>query len=132
METIKDRLLSFLQENELQASEFADMIGVQRSSISHILSERNKPSVDFIQKLLLAFPDIDIAWLLVGNHTRKTTSNPLQKSLFEELPLVKSNNESESHTITELRENSVQKKQIEKIISFYTDNTFTVYYPSLE
>jgi transcriptional regulator with XRE-family HTH domain len=46
--------------------EFADRIGVQRSSVSHVLSGRNKPSLDFLEKLLNVFPDIDAAWLITG------------------------------------------------------------------
>ena len=45
---------------------FADKIGVQRSSISHILSGRNKPSLDFILKVTNEFTDVDIYWLLNG------------------------------------------------------------------
>lgn len=42
------------------------MIGVQRSSISHILSGRNRPSLDFVQKILKVFPDIRSEWLVMG------------------------------------------------------------------
>ena len=48
----------------LSASAFAELIQVQRSSISHILSGRNKPSLDFILKLNTAFPDVNLYWLL--------------------------------------------------------------------
>ena len=50
--------------NNLSASAFADKIEVQRSSISHILSGRNKPSLEFIQKVLTAFPKVSSDWLL--------------------------------------------------------------------
>jgi len=45
------------------SSSFAEKIGVQRSSISHILSGRNKPSLDFILKVLSSFPDVELYWL---------------------------------------------------------------------
>ena len=50
----------------LTSSDFAANIQVQRSGISHILSGRNKPSLDFVMKVLEAFPDVDEAWLLFG------------------------------------------------------------------
>jgi antitoxin component HigA of HigAB toxin-antitoxin module len=49
----------------LNASAFADKIGVQRSSLSHLLSGRNKPSLDFI-KILDVFPDVDLYWMING------------------------------------------------------------------
>jgi transcriptional regulator with XRE-family HTH domain len=45
---------------------FADKIGVQRSSLSHLLSGRNKPSLDFILKILDVFPDVDLYWMING------------------------------------------------------------------
>jgi transcriptional regulator with XRE-family HTH domain len=64
-----DRIQLILRVNNLTASRFADEIGVQRSSISHILSGRNLPSLDLIQKILKRFPDINSEWLLNGTGT---------------------------------------------------------------
>ena len=50
----------------LSASAFADKIGVQRSGISHILSGRNKPSLEFVMKLHSYFPEVSLYWLLNG------------------------------------------------------------------
>ena len=61
-----NRLKKILNYHQLTASLFADKIGVQRSSISHILSGRNKPSLDFILKVTNSFTDVDIYWLLNG------------------------------------------------------------------
>ena len=60
------RLEKILDYYNLTASSFADKIGVQRSSISHLLSGRNKPSLDFILKILDVFPEIDLYWILNG------------------------------------------------------------------
>ena len=60
------RLEKILKHYGLSASAFAEKISVQRSSISHILSGRNKPSLDFVDKVLQAFPEIDLIWLLRG------------------------------------------------------------------
>ena len=57
------QLLEYLQVNP---SAFADRIGVQRSSISHVLSGRNKPSVDFLEKVLRAYPEVNARWLITG------------------------------------------------------------------
>lgn len=61
-----ERFKSLLDQLRLTPSEFADRIGVQRSSISHLVSGRNKPSIDFLEKILIAFPDTDIKWLITG------------------------------------------------------------------
>ncbi len=61
-----NRILQILKQKNLTASKFADEIGVQRSSISHILSERNKPSLELIQKILNTYPEISSEWLLTG------------------------------------------------------------------
>ena len=53
----------------LNASSFADKIGVQRSSISHLLSGRNKPSLDFVLKIMDVFPEVDLYWILKGKGT---------------------------------------------------------------
>lgn len=63
---MEDRLLKFLDTEQLSSSKFADVISVQRSSVSHILSGRNKPSFDFLQKTLKAFPLLNADWLILG------------------------------------------------------------------
>jgi transcriptional regulator with XRE-family HTH domain len=69
---IKDRLRMIMESHKLNAGSFAGKIGVQRSNVSHVLSGRNKPSFDFVEKLLLAFPRVSAEWLLlVGNPRRK-------------------------------------------------------------
>ena len=60
------RLEAILDYYAISASVFADKMGVQRSGLSHLLSGRNKPSLDFVMKLTEHFPDVDIYWLLYG------------------------------------------------------------------
>jgi transcriptional regulator with XRE-family HTH domain len=74
-----ERFKQILEELKLSPSEFADRIGVQRSNISHILSGRNKPGLDFLEKMLNVFPDVDISWLITGKQGKK-------KNNKEELP----------------------------------------------
>jgi transcriptional regulator with XRE-family HTH domain len=63
---MKDRVLLLIKSKNFTAAQFADEIGVQKSGVSHILSGRNNPSLDFIQKILTRFPDISTDWLLFG------------------------------------------------------------------
>ena len=76
---IVERIKQLMQDNELGAAAFADTIGVQRSSISHILSERNKPSLDFILKILYAYPNVSAEWLLKGTGSENVMNNPVVK-----------------------------------------------------
>ena len=53
---------------------------MQRSGISHILSGRNKPSLDFVLKVIEAYPDLNESWLLKGEGEMLKTGEP--KELF--------------------------------------------------
>ena len=69
-----NRLKKWMESENLKSSSFADKIGVNRATISHILSGRNKPSIDFLQKLLRAYPNLNSNWLIIGigyMHTKK-------------------------------------------------------------
>lgn len=61
-----ERFTKVIEYSELTPAEFAEEIGVQRSSISHIISGRNKPSLDFITKIKTAFPKFEWDWLITG------------------------------------------------------------------
>lgn len=63
---MKDRITLLIKAKNLTAAQFADEIGVQKSSISHILSGRNNASLDFIQKILLCYPDVSMDWIMFG------------------------------------------------------------------
>ena len=69
---MKQRIEKIIKENSLSASQFADKIGVPRSGLSHVLKGRNKPSLDYVLKILEAFPQIDSAWLLTGKQADLT------------------------------------------------------------
>jgi transcriptional regulator with XRE-family HTH domain len=61
---LSEKIELLIQVKKLSASQFADTLGIPRSSISHILSGRNKPSLDVVQKILIAFPEIPAEELL--------------------------------------------------------------------
>ncbi len=63
---MKDRIKKIIDNNNLSSAQFADKIGVTRSSLSHVLSGRNKPSLDYVLKIIKVFPHIDSKWLLTG------------------------------------------------------------------
>ncbi|WP_072144867.1 helix-turn-helix domain-containing protein [Hymenobacter sp. AT01-02] len=66
-----DRIREILHSHELTPTQFADAIQVSRPVISHILSGRNKPSLEVVQKIVAAFPDIALSWLLTGSGAMK-------------------------------------------------------------
>jgi len=63
---MNNRIALVLKAKNISPSTLADELGVQRSGISHILNGRNKPSLEFIQKLIKLYPDISIQWILFG------------------------------------------------------------------
>jgi len=63
---MNDRIALLLKARNISPSQFADDMGVQRSGISHILNGRNKPSLEFIQKLIKLYPDVSMNWILFG------------------------------------------------------------------
>ena len=103
-----DRFKYLMKLNSLSASAFAEKIGVQPSSISHVLSGRNKPSLEFVQKVLMQFPKVSADWLLTGN--TKIKENNIESPKEETI----------RHTPT----SQSSEKRIKKIVLFYTDNTF--------
>ncbi|HXJ97907.1 MAG TPA: helix-turn-helix transcriptional regulator [Gelidibacter sp.] len=105
------------------ASSFSDKIGVQRSSISHILSGRNKPSLDFVMKILSAYPEVDLYWLLNGQGkfpAEQQKSKAETKQDFE-TPIPSFENKKE---IKSEKQPDTKDKTIDKIVILYKDGTF--------
>ena len=119
---MEKRLLLFLQSEDLNPTKFADRIGVQRSSISHILSGRNKPSFDFLLKILNSFPQLNAEWLLTGKGKMYKSDFPLQAKLFDE---ERGNEEMHSYQKTVETTDSTDINEIHTPVAesdFYTDN----------
>ena len=151
MEDFNQRLLIIFEKYSLNASSFADTIGVQRSSLSHILSGRNKPSLDFILKIYEAFPEINLAWLTLGEGelTKQKTGTPTsipqqsdEETKNKMIPEITKDIENEAGYLP--IENDFQKNtiplsssfdhikntsdsNIEQIVIFYTDGTFKTF-----
>lgn len=139
------RLEILMDHFGMNASSFADKIGVQRSSISHLLSGRNKPSLDFVLKIMDIFPDVNLYWILNGkgnllkeevyfsekiqpqkedDHSPILTQDfPSEKKLEQEAePVISKNKASE---FQDLKTDS----EIFKIVLFYKDGTFKDFKP---
>lgn len=92
-----DRIKIWIESKGLKSSSFADKIGVNRATISHILSGRNKPSIDFLQKMIFSFPDLNLNWIVSGEG------------------FMNINNETKE---------GLYSKKVKKIVVFYDDNSF--------
>lgn len=144
------RLEIILDYYGINASTFADKIGVQRSSLSHLLSGRNKPSLDFILKILDVYPEVDLYWILNGkgnfpkNNAIPNEFNSVASPTTPSFPTNPSNADainvfSESsikETPATLHQDSseIMKNMfddtIEKIVFFYKDGTFKSFNPN--
>lgn len=131
-----DRILSIIKYFNLSPSDFAEEIGVQRSSISHLISGRNKPSLEFIQKILQRFPEINSEWMLSGNGEMvKAGLSPQPGTLPFESLSGKLNEETEPVKREFIKPPARKKlaeteeRQVEKIIYLYKDKTFREYIP---
>lgn len=166
---MKDRIAQFLISENISSAEFADRIGVQRSSVSHILNERNSPSTSFVQKMLSNYKNVNPRWLLLGEGSMYTSpeivnqepslfSYPKGENLTSDLDVgfkdkavddqnvpndnLLQNKQSESVQIKSKEQGKEKQesgkiiykttdiKDIERIILFYKDKTFSEYKPS--
>ena len=114
---IAERIGKIIKENNLSASSFAKMIGVQRSSISHILSGRNNPSLDLLLKIHNAFNYISIEWLILGHNSMEKTPEEIQ-------------NDDKSELIIDEKELSNNKQSLlREIVYYYNDGSFERFFP---
>lgn len=120
-EAFANRLQKILSYYELTASSFAERIDVGRASISHILSGRNKPSLDFVMKIVKEFSEVELYWLINGKgHFPKSTSvSP---------PIEKTQSKKEEISVSQKVMGSVNNSnEISKVIIFYKDGRFEVF-----
>jgi transcriptional regulator with XRE-family HTH domain len=124
---ISNRLQELIRKNQLNAAKFADRIGVQRSNLSHVLTGRNKPGLDFIEKVLLEFPDVDANWLISGNKQSAVAPSQVVTNKNSADDTIESRNVSvktEQHSGTRTIQSDKQAAKVDKIIVFYNDNSF--------
>lgn len=116
-----ERLKKMMGHYGLTGTALADSIEVQRSSISHLLSGRNKPSLDFVLKILEKYPEVELYWLLNGKGSFPKEEESTDTTLF-------SADNSKLTPHLELSKNQTEG-EIEKIIVFYKNGTFKNYNP---
>ena len=104
---MNERLLKFLEAENISQAQFADSIGVARASISHIVSGRNKPGFDFIERTARRYPALNIEWLITGKG-KMYSAQEEEESLFSPV---------------DFQEVSKSRK-ISRVIVFFEDGTF--------
>ena len=127
-----------IKELGLSPSQFADEIGVQRSAISHLVSGRNNPSLEFVMKVLKRFPQVNTEWLLTGSGSMTGSGKAVeqvtvtQEELFKEVPELPPVREevkvpyekTGSVKSAKQRKEPQGEKEIERIIIIYNDRSF--------
>jgi len=146
---MKERILAFLQSENKSAAQFAEEIGVQPSGISHIISGRNNPSLDFVMKMLHRYSSLSAEWLLFGRGPMyKYTSQP---TLFDmpvsagdsgapadEGAVVSAEPLSSGESPVSLSDSGIvsrdeqgtRDKTLIKVLLFYSDKTCSEYNPT--
>jgi transcriptional regulator with XRE-family HTH domain len=143
---MKERLLEFLRNENKTSAQLAEEIGVQASGISHILSGRNNPSLDFILKMLEKYQFLSTDWLLFGKGSMYTDSK--MQNLFDvnfsetgdhsEVSVKKDDNhkEHDNHNVMRSTMNNTSSEtsdktspDVVKIVWFYENNSFEEYIP---
>lgn len=137
---MKDRISHIIRAKNLTAAEFAIQLGIQPSNVSHLLSGRNNPSLDFVKKLKETFPEYNLDWIVMGQGPI-TVSDSFKKPMVETMPVAKQEASTEQSEIVEDfqgtlfdAQNMVEAKEekpiviskavLEKIIMVYSDHTF--------
>ena len=125
---LNSRVQKIINYSELSSSEFADEIGVQRSNISHVLSGRNKPSLDFLMKIKDRFPEIQWEWLIEGkgamifseDETASTPSSYLleESKINDDEPIITGLFSIPSQEIDENTKQEEEKSEISEPIQY--------------
>lgn len=132
-EQFANRLQKIFDFYDISAATFAEAIDVGRSSISHILSGRNKPSLDFVMKVVQTYPEVELYWLLNG----KGSFPPGDKKEHTIRPAEKVSEPSKTNSDPEMINVTVREKyqtpgkendrKIKKIILLYEDGSFEAF-----
>lgn len=142
---MKERIIEFLRSENKTSAQLAEDIGVQPSGISHILSGRNNPSLDFILKMLEKYPYLSTEWLLFGKGTMYKDAQmqslfdeaSLSNAILERKPVESSSPASDAPKRPSSGQQSSGNMTIEqesgsrivRIVWFLADNSFIEYYP---
>ncbi|GAB6393806.1 MAG: helix-turn-helix transcriptional regulator [Bacteroidales bacterium] len=123
---MKDRILQIMEHEGLTPAKFAEVVDIQRASLSHITTGRNQPSLQVVAKILEKYPNINPDWLLFGkgNMMRNGITSATEPDMFAQAPTFA----GKSREIeTGKPQNTV--KDVTKIMIFYSDNTYDMLVP---
>ena len=137
---LSEKIKQILLQKNITPSIFADEIGIQRSSISHILAGRNKPSLDIVQKIIKRFPDLGLNWILdeeelpeIAADTKpsiSSTKTPFStpKARNTAAPDLIEKKQVQSNPVQQILNQPVKTanadKTVERVLIFYSDGTF--------
>ena len=125
---MRDRLKEFMDKQGINAQELSERIGVQPSSVSHILTGRNKPSLDFLEKVLETFPDIDLKYLITGY--KQVITKEIERN--SELQIKAEITEEDRYKEDEKEPvvtNVTNGNEVVEIVKFFKNGTFELYRP---
>lgn len=145
---MKDRIAHIMRAKNLKASDFAASLGIQPSAVSHILTGRNKPSLEFVKKIKETFPEYNLDWIVFGTGPM-TTSEPFKES--PQIPSSTTDEEMESlfdspslfslnpsNDNTSSPSDTANEKEVvlpltvagvKTIVFFYEDGSFETFHP---
>ncbi len=103
---MKNRVFSLIEDLQLTPTEFADLIGVSRASISSIKTGRTQPTLTLVEKIKQHFPDTDINWLIFGEKEKSK-----EPTLFDTL--------TEEKNTTSLSQSTQTSQQAEEYQAVY-------------
>lgn len=138
MDTIGQRLKELIDKKGLTLLEFSEKVGIQRSSLSHLFSGRNKPSIDLLLKIKKQFPDTDLEWLITGESIGSVDSTAQKEKEINltddksDVTYVNSANDSiDNQNIKSPKQSQSSTvnptNEIERIVIFYKNGKFTEY-----
>lgn len=99
-----NQLQQIMEHFSLTTTELADKILVPKATISHLISERNKPSLEFIMKLHTHFPSLNLEWLIYGKEpflVGGIVEEKVEKSISTSAPISLLFQENEEEKIDE-------------------------------
>ena len=134
---MKDRIAHIIRAKNLTAAEFALRLGIQPSNISHLLSGRNNPSLDFVKKLNETFPEYSLEWIIFGRgpitvsepFAPVTPIEPVSTDTYVEIPVEPMAEETlfDQPKAEEKRLDQLMPSPtgtLKQIILVYSDNSF--------
>lgn len=124
-DTMKDRIAHIMKAKNLKASDFATLLGIQPSGVSHILAGRNQPSLEFVKKIKETFPEYNLDWIIFGKGPM-TTSEPYKEIKIDlETPTA----EEKPASVPFFPADEMVDHGVKAVIILYEDGTFESFSP---